>query len=389
LKRLLWLWGFNMILPLAGVVIADFTRVLTGPFCTQTLGDFGADVIKIEPLGGDDTRAWGAPWLENGDKREATYFLSTNRHKRSIALDLKNPVDLQIAQRIVDKSDVLVENFRPGTLEKLGLVFENPRLIACGISGFGSSGALKDWAGYDLIAQGMSGFMSYTGEPSGVPLKAGVAVADIFAGSLATQAILAALFERERTGRGRKVEVNLLEGMIALGSYQVSRFLNAGESAERLGNEHRSIVPYGTFRTLDGFVNIAAGNDVLFQKLCAALNALDLLEPRFATNEQRLMLRLEVTTRLEDHLTRYSSQNAIGLLQAAGVPCGAVWSVQEALESDWATSRGVVQSIDHPDLGEVRLTAPPFEFDGHSLPIRTPPPSLDQHRTEILNWLEE
>jgi crotonobetainyl-CoA:carnitine CoA-transferase CaiB-like acyl-CoA transferase len=389
LKRRLWLWRFDMILPLAGVVIADFTRVLTGPFCTQTLGDFGADVIKIEPLSGDDTRAWGAPWLENGDKREATYFLSTNRHKRSIALDLKNPSDLEIAQRIVDKSDVLVENFRPDTLERLGLVLEHPRLIACSISGFGSSGALKDWAGYDLIAQGMSGFMSYTGEPSGVPLKAGVAVADIFAGSLATQAILAALFERERTGRGRKVEVNLLESMIALGSYQVSRFLNAGESAERLGNEHRSIVPYGTFRTSDGFVNIAAGNDVLFQKLCWALEATDLLEPRFATNEHRLTLRLELTTRLEAHLMRFSSQSAIERLQSAGVPCGAVWSVQEALESDWATSRGVVQSIDHPDLGEVRLTAPPFEFDGQTLPVRSAPPSLNQHRTEILKWLEE
>ncbi len=376
-----------MILPLAGVVIADFTRVLTGPFCTQTLGDFGADVIKIEPLSGDDTRAWGAPWLEHGDVRESTYFLSTNRHKRSIALDLKNSSDLEIAQKIVNSADVLVENYRPGTLERLGLVLENPHLITCSISGFGSSGTLKDWAGYDLIAQGMSGFMSYTGEPDGVPLKAGVAVADIFAGSLATQAILAALFERERMGLGRKVEVNLLESMIALGSYQVSRFLNAGESAERLGNEHRSIVPYGTFRTLDGFVNIAAGNDALFQKLCTALEATDLLESRFATNEHRLTLRFEVTTRLEAHLMRFSSSDTIKLLQAAGVPCGAVWSVQEALESDWATSRGVVQTVEHPELGQVRLTAPPFVFDGQALPVRSAPPRLDQHRDEILDWL--
>jgi crotonobetainyl-CoA:carnitine CoA-transferase CaiB-like acyl-CoA transferase len=378
-----------MNLPLTGIVVADFTRVLTGPFCTQTLGDLGANIIKIEPPTGDDTRAWGAPWLEHNGKREATYFLSTNRNKRSIALDLKNPTDLAIAQQIVDNSDVLVENYRPKTLEKLGIQINQPRLITCSISGFGSSGTLKDWAGYDLIAQGMSGFMSYTGEPNGVPLKAGVAIADIFTGSLATQGILAALYERERTGLGTRIEINLLESMVALGTYQNSRYLNAAEDAERLGNEHRSIVPYGTYKTIDGFVNIAGGNDVLYQKLCMALDATDLLEPRFAKNEQRLIHRLEVTQRLEAHLARFSSKNVIELLQAAGVPCGAVWSVQEALESDWAVSRSVVQRVPHSTLGEVRLTKPPFEFNGQSLPIRHAPPQLNEHRLEILEWLEK
>ncbi len=374
-------------LPLTGVVVADFTRVLTGPFCTQTLGDLGADIIKIEPPNGDDTRAWGAPWLEQGAAREATYFLSTNRNKRSIALNLKLPADLEIAQKIVDNADVLVENYRPGTLEKLGIQINHPHLITCRISGFGSSGALKDWAGYDLIAQGMSGFMSYTGEPNGLPTKAGVAVADIFAGSLATQGILAALFEREKTGRGKKIEINLLESMIALGTYQVSRYLNAGEDAERLGNEHRSIMPYGTYKTADGYVNIAGGNDALYQKLCQALEATDLLEPQFATNEQRLTLRLEVTKRLEAHLERFSSHQAIELLQSAGVPCGAVWSVAQALESDWAASRAVVQSLEHPELGTVRVTKPPFELDGQDLPVRFAPPRLNQHAAEILEWL--
>lgn len=378
-----------MKLPLTGIVVADFTRVLTGPFCTQTLGDLGAEIIKIEPPNGDDTRAWGAPWLENQGVREATYFLSINRNKRSIALDLKNPSDLGIAQQIVDCADLLVENYRPKTLEKLGIRTENPRLIICSISGFGSSGTLKDWAGYDLIAQGMSGFMSYTGEPNGVPQKAGVAIADIFAGSLATQGILAALYERERTGLGKRIEINLLESMVALGTYQNSRYLNAAEEAERLGNEHRSIVPYGTYKTSDGFINIAGGNDVLYQKLCLALNATDLLEPQFATNELRLTHRLEVTQRLEAHLIGFSSEAAIELLQGAGVPSGAVWSVRQALESDWAVSRDVVQHVQHPELGNVRLTKPPFEFDGQSLPIRYVPPRLDEHRAEILAWLKE
>ncbi len=378
-----------MNLPLSGIVVADFTRVLTGPYCTQTLGDLGADVIKIEPPNGDDTRAWGAPWLEQNGMREATYFLSANRNKRSIALDLKTSSDLETAQQIVDAADVLVENYRPRTLEKLGIQTKNPHLIVCSISGFGSSGTLKDWAGYDLIAQGMSGFMSYTGEPNGLPQKAGVAIADIFAGSLATQGILAALYERERTGLGKHIEINLLESMVALGTYQNSRYLNAGEDAERLGNEHRSIVPYGTYKTSNGFVNIACGNDVLYQKLCTALNATDLLEPRFVSNEQRLIHRLELTQRLEAHLGRFSSEAAIDLLQGAGVPCGGVWSVGLALESDWAVSRGVVQSVQHPELGEVRLTKPPFEFNGSSLPIRQAPPRLDEHRAEILEWLKK
>jgi crotonobetainyl-CoA:carnitine CoA-transferase CaiB-like acyl-CoA transferase len=377
-----------MNLPLSGVVVADFTRVLTGPYCTQTLGDFGADIIKIEPPSGDDTRAWGAPWLEQNGQREATYFLSANRQKRSIALDLKNQADLEIAQQIVNKSDVLVENYRPGTLERLGIK-PHPRLVVCRITGFGASGTLHDWAGYDLIAQGMSGFMRYTGEENGTPTKAGVAVADIFAGALAAQGILAALLERQRTGHGRELEVNLLEGMLALGTYQVSRFLNAGEDAHAQGNDHRSIMPYGTYKTQDGYVNIACGNDALFVKLCQALQATDLLEPRFASNEQRLEWREEVKTRLERHLSRFSSEAAIERLQTFGVPCGAVWSVGQALESEWVQSRGVVQTVQHPELGKMCLTTPPFELDGERLPIRHAPPRLDEHRAEILEWLQK
>jgi crotonobetainyl-CoA:carnitine CoA-transferase CaiB-like acyl-CoA transferase len=373
--------------PLAGIRIADFTRVLTGPFATQTLGDFGADIIKIEPPAGDDTRAWGPPYAHGSG--EATYFQSANRNKRSITLDLKSESGLEAARKIIARSDVLIENFRPGTLEKLGLapaglMARDSRLIVCSITGFGSSGPLKSWAGYDVIAQGMSGFMAYTGDPAGDPTKAGVAVADIFAGALATQAILAALFEREKTGRGRRLEVNLLEAMLALGTYQVQRFLGAGENAERLGNEHRSIVPYGTYKTRDGFLNIAGGNDGLYQKLVAVLGADDLLEPRFATNPLRVEHRADLIPKLEVHLARFTTDQAVELLQAAGVPCGPVWSVAQAMNSAFVHARGVTQSLEHPSLGSVQLLTPPFEFDGQRLEVRFAPPTLGEHSQEIL-----
>jgi crotonobetainyl-CoA:carnitine CoA-transferase CaiB-like acyl-CoA transferase len=264
------------------------------------------------------------------------------------------------------------------------LRLECPRLIVCRITGFGRHGALSDWAGYDVIAQGMSGFMMYTGAPDGDPTKAGVAVADIFAGALACQGILAALYEREHTGRGKLVEVNLLEAMIALGTYQVSRYLGAGEDAERLGNGHRSIVPYGTFKTADGFVNIAGGNDRLFVTLARALEAHTLLESRFATNEARVALRAEVDAQLEATLTRFTTTEAVTRLQAAGVPCGPVWSVAQALESDFARSRDVVREVSHSSLGSVRVTKPPFELDGEALPVRLAPPILNEHD----DWLE-
>ncbi len=375
-------------LPLAGVRVADFTRVLTGPHCTQTLGDLGAEILKIEPPGGDDTRAWGPPYAANG---QATYFQSCNRNKRSVALDLKNPGDLETARRIIARSDVLVENFRPGTLERLGLDpaqlrQSHPRLIVCRITGFGSHGALRGWAGYDVIAQGMGGFMTYTGEPGGAPMKAGVAVADLYAGAIACQGILAALYAREHSGAGATVEVNLLEAMLALGSYQVSRYLGAGEDAERLGNEHRSIVPYGLFETRDGHINIAGGNDRLFAQMVEALELETLRDPQFATNAGRVAHRETVNAALEGALSSHSSADAVALLQRAGVPCGPVWSVGEALESDFARSRGVVVSA--PD-GMTRLTAPPLEVNGERLPVRLAPPELDADRAWLEDWLGE
>ena len=266
-------------LPLSGVNVADFTRVLTGPFCTMLLGDLGANVIKVEPPQGDDTRAWGPPF-QRGEAgaggRESSYFLSVNRNKRSVVLDLKTEAGLNAARALMLDSDVVVENFRPGTFERLGfgweaLHAESPRLIYASVSGFGQTGPYRDRAGYDVIAQGMGGMMSYNGEMGGQPLRVGVAVADVFSGALLTQAILAALYQREKTGEGQRLDVNLLESVIALGSSQTGRYLATGEIPVPVGNEHRSIVPYGTYRCSDGFINVAAGNDSLWRRLGTAL----------------------------------------------------------------------------------------------------------------------
>jgi len=295
---------FETGLPLSGVRVADFTRVLTGPFCTMLLADLGADVIKIEPPGGDDTRAWGPPFQQSGQGRESSYFLSVNRGKRSVQLDLKTPDGLDAARAVIGSADILVENFRPGTLDRFGLGWDalhalHPRLIYGAVSGFGQSGPYRDRAGYDVIAQGMGGLMSYNGEEGRPPVRVGVAVADVFAGSLITQALLAALYAREKTGRGQRVDVNLLEGVIALGTSQVSRYLAAGEIPAPMGNDHRSIVPYGTYPCGDGFINVAVGNDSLWRRFCAALDLPDLAsDARLESNEGRVAHREELNAAL-------------------------------------------------------------------------------------------
>ena len=377
-----------MHLPLQGVRVADFTRVLTGPYATMLLGDLGADVIKIEPPQGDDTRAWTPP----AKGTEATYFLSVNRNKRSVVLNLKKPEDLETARRLILSCDVLVENYRPGTMDKLGLGYEalkgiHPRLIYAAISGFGQTGPYASLSGYDVIAQGMSGLMSYTGSPDGEPMKLGVAVADVFAGSLLTQAICAVLFEREKTGLGRRIDVNLLEGMLSLGTYQISRYLNAGEVADRLGNEHRSIVPYGMFECRDGHFNLAVGNDALWVKFCQALGFEDLLTEHHATNAARVTHRDTLMPELLGRFAHLTRAELLEKLQRAGVPCGPVYDVREALEDPHIKAREVVQEVSHPTLGSIKTTTPPWELDGMHLPVRLAPPTLGQHTEDILEEL--
>ncbi|WP_240738426.1 CaiB/BaiF CoA transferase family protein [Deinococcus fonticola] len=333
-------------LPLEGVRVADFTRVLTGPYCTMLLGDLGADIIKVEPPQGDDTRAWGPPYQQRGEARESSYFLSVNRNKRSVILDLKSSGDMEAAHALIGTADILVENFRPGTFEKLGLGWEalharHPRLIYASISGFGLSGPYRDRAGYDVIAQGLGGFMSYNGEQGGQPLRAGVAVADVFAGALTTQAILAALYGREKTGVGCRVDVNLLEGVISLGTNQVSRYLTGGQVPAPQGNEHVSIVPYGTFECADGLINLAVGNDHLWRKFCEALTLTDL-----AANP--------------------------------------LYDLQEVFADPHVQARKVAVTVPHASLGETTVTCPPWRLNGEAPPVRRAPPTAGQHTAEVL-----
>ena len=382
-------------LPLAGVRVADFTRVLTGPFCTMLLADLGAEVIKIEPPGGDDTRAWGPPFQQSGlgtsePGRESSYFLSVNRGKRGVVLDLKTQEGLRAARAIVGQADILVENFRPGTLEKLGLGWEVlhaefPRLIYGAISGFGQTGPYRDRAGYDVIAQGMGGLMSYNGEEGRPPVRVGVAVADVFAGSLITQGLLAALYAREKTGLGGRVDVNLLEAVIALGSSQVSRYLAAGEIPLPMGNDHRSIVPYGTFECGDGFVNVAVGNDSLWRKFCAALELPDLAaDPALASNEGRVAGREALNAALLTGMTRFTRKEVMARLDAAGVPCGPVYDMKGVFEDEHVKDQGVAVSVPHATLGQTTVTAAPWRFDGVRPPVRRGPPVLGEHTAEVL-----
>ncbi|GAA5535006.1 CoA transferase [Deinococcus aluminii] len=377
-------------LPLAGVRVVDFTRVLTGPYCTMLLGDLGADVIKVEPPQGDDTRAWGPPYQRQGEARESTYYLSVNRNKRSVVLDLKTESGLEAARRLIGGADVLVENFRPGTFERLGfgwdtLHAEFPRLIYAAISGFGQSGPYRDRAGYDVIAQGMGGLMSYNGEEGRPPVRVGVAVADVFAGSLITQAILAALYQRERTGTGRRVDVNLLEGIISLGTSQISRYLNGGQIPGPQGNDHPSIVPYGTYPCADGLINVAAGNDSLWRRFCAALGFESLgHNPQYATNEGRVHAREALNAELYPALQAYTRAEVMRRLDAAGVPCGPVNNVQEVFEDPHVTQQGIAVTVPHASLGQTTVTAPPWSLDGQRPPVRRAPPTLGQHTGEVL-----
>ncbi|GGL91453.1 CoA transferase [Deinococcus aerolatus] len=378
---------------LEGVKVADFTRVLTGPFCTMLLGDLGADVIKVEPPQGDDTRAWGPPFQTSGEARESSYFLSVNRNKRSIILDLKSPEGQQAAQRLIAESDVVVENFRPGTFAKLGfgweaLHAENPRLIYASVSGFGQDGPYRDRAGYDVIAQGMGGLMSYNGEAGHEPLRVGVAVADVFSGSLITQAILAALYQRERTGKGERLDVNLLESVIALGTNQVSRYLTTGEVPVAIGNEHRSIVPYGTLRCQDGFINVAVGNDSLWRKFCRALDLSELAaDSRMDTNEGRVSHREDLDVQLLAGLGRLTRAEIMQRLEEAGVPCGAVNNMAEVFADPHIQARKVAVTLPHASLGQTTVTSPPWDIGGAKPEVRRAPPTLGQHTAEILSEL--
>ena len=376
---------------LDGIRILDLSRVLAGPWCTMTLGDLGADVIKIEnPTGGDDTRGWG-PTFKDG---ESAYYLCTNRNKRSVAVDLSSPAGQDTIRALVAHCDVVVENFKAGTLERYGLdraALEQirPDLIWCSISGYGRASPLADRAGYDYVVQAEGGLMSITGATDGEPMKVGVAVADLFTGMFAVQAILAALIARRNDGQGQSIDLALFDCQLAMLANVASAALVSGEEPERFGNAHASVVPYQVLPVRDGEIVLAVGNDRQFKLLCESVLEQPALaaDARFTTNRARLEHRDTLIPLLSDTLRTRDAADWLARLASTGIPCGQVRSVGAALASPEAKARGMVSTVQHPKLGDVRLVSSPIRMDGTPVREPSPPPMLGEHTAEVLSEL--
>jgi len=376
---------------LEGLVVLDLSRALAGPYCTMMLGDMGADIIKIEmPKGGDEARSWGPPFVEG----ESAYFLSINRNKKSMTLNLKHDRAKAIFKEMTAKADVLVENFRPGTMDKLDLGYEvlsgiNPKLVYCAISGFGPDGPEADRPGYDLIAQGMGGIMSFTGEPGGTPLKVGVSLGDITAGMFAAYGVVTALFHRERTGEGQLLDTSLFESQIAQLTFQAGRYFTTGRSPEPMGNQHPLIAPYESFAAKDGFINIAVGNNNLWAIFCRVLGLEDYQnDPRFIDNPSRVQNRPDLIKVIEEKTKTYTVAELRAMMDQAGIPNGPVWKVGEVLNSAQALARDMVVEMDHPKAGRIKVTGLPVKMHHSPGRITLPPPLLGEHTEEILtSWL--
>ena len=374
---------------LAGVRVLDFTHALAGPYCTMLLGDLGADIAKIESKTGDQSRQWGPPFI--GD--ESSYFLSVNRNKRSVVLDLKSKDGLEAARSLALAADVLVENFKPGTMERLGLgpnelqAFK-PSLVYASISGFGQDHPTL--AGYDQIAQGTSGMMSVNAPPGAGPTKVGIPVGDLAAGMFATHAILAALFERERTGTGRYIDLALNDALLALFTYQAGRLFATGAAPKSDGNFHATIAPYGMFEAGDGFLNLAVATDEQFARFSEAIGTPELAhEPAFATNALRQASRDTLVARIEDRLKKGTRAEWLARLEAAGIPAGPIYDLKEAFDSRLAADRQMRLEVERPGRGTITQVGAPWKIDGASSEIRLPPPRLGEHTAEVLKeWVD-
>ena len=386
--------------PLSNLTVVDLTRALAGPHAGMMLADLGARVIKVEAEGtGDDTRGWGPPFLEGSDGQEvASYFLSCNRNKESITLDLKSEDGRATLAAMIERSDVLLENFRPGVLDRLGFTGErlmelNPRLVVLSISGFGHDGPEGGRAGYDQIAQGEAGLMSLTGSGPDDVQRVGVPIGDLLAGMYGAYGVLAALLERERTGRGQVVRTSLLASIIGVHAFQGTRWTVAGEVPQAQGNHHPSIAPYGLFRCADGAVQVACGNEGLWHRLCAEFG-LDPQTPGLETNTARVGNRQQVIDLLEAAFADVPGDEVLARLASAGVPSGRVRDLQEVYEWEQTRSQGLLVDVEHPTLGQISLPGPPLRFfDGagaeRTRTAHTPPPQLNQDEEAIRAWLQE
>jgi succinate--hydroxymethylglutarate CoA-transferase len=372
---------------LDGLLVVDLTRILAGPTCTMMLGDMGAEVIKVEPPGtGDDTRTWGPPFVGG----EAAYYLGANRNKRSLTLNLAVKAGQAVLAALAKKADVLVDNFKIGTLAKWGFTdawFDEhaPQLVRCSITGYGSSGPKAAQPGYDFVLQAESGLMSICGAPGSGPTKYGVAIVDVCTGMLACNSILAALNARHRTGRGQKVEVSLYESSLAMLANVASNYLVAGKDGGRFGNGHASIVPYTTYSAHDGMMSIAVGSDAQFAKMAAVLGHPEWAQdPRFARNRDRVAHRETVDGMIGEALSGDKTATWIAKLQAVGVPCGPINSVSQAFNDPHTAARHMVETVTHPTIGDLKMVGVPFKFSATPASVRRAPPTLGQHTDEIL-----
>jgi crotonobetainyl-CoA:carnitine CoA-transferase CaiB-like acyl-CoA transferase len=376
------------LLPLEGVRVLDLSRVLAGPYATMMLADLGADVLKVEhPERGDDTRHWGPPFAGG----ESAYFLSVNRNKRSVGVDLKDPEGLEKVKKLATSADVLIENMRRGALEKLGLGYEglkeiNPGLVYCSITGFGP-GEDEERPGYDFLVQARGGIMEITGFPDGEPTKVGVAIADMVCGLQAAMAVLAALHRRGATGEGARIEVPLFESQLSWLANRAQEYLVSGEETGRMGNAHPSIVPYQTFDASDKKIALAVGNDAQFGNLCKALGREELAtDERFARNPDRVANREKLVALLQEEFSKMTADEWVEEVRGAGVPIGPVNTLTDVFSDGHVLSSDILQDVEHPAAGMLKMLASPILVDGKRLPIRRPPPTLGQHTDEAGEW---
>ena len=383
---------------LSGVRVLDLSRVLAGPWCTQTLADLGADVIKVERPGqGDDTRGWGPPFLRDRaghDTAEAAYYLGTNRNKRSIGIDIARPEGQQVVRELAKACDVFIENFKVGDMARYGLdaaalCAHNPRLVYCSVTGFGQTGPYRERAGYDYAIQGIGGLMSITGErddrPGGGPQKVGVAVADLFTGLYATVAILGALRHRDRSGEGQVIDMALLDTQVAMLANLGANYLATGVAPRRAGNAHQNIVPYQVFEVADGHIILAVGNDSQFAKFCEVAGLAELArDPRFVRNADRVRLRDTLIPLLAEVMARRSKADWLAALEAAKVPCGAINNLAEVFDDPQVVAREMVVDVAHPLADSVRLVASPMKLSATPVQYRRAPPLLGEHTDEVL-----